>query len=270
MDYITACYYSDMRLYKDRPDVLTRGKWRWCPPDAKPVPYKHLFGSFTNDFDGAEEEPALGEVPIKQGRTRGEANPRYTGQRVCGHEGAWTQGAVFAQKGSVEVDEEGVPLCCQAGEAGPGGQEENGTANVGGPEVPTEMGMVFSATKGYLGIWMTALASRPVPRRLYFNPTDPQTPGASKPLDYDASDGMWKFSGSFGGCTSPTGLKIAVSWNDGIGEWEALFKNAVGPGFSPAAQDSYVTEPFRIGFVLPSGICLPHAPGAVGYVFTEA
>lgn len=121
MDTITSLYRSDMRLYRDRPDVLTRGAWHWCPPDAKPIPYFHLFGSFINDTDPRPFEPPLGEVPIKRGPVREQTSPRYLGQNWCGSEEVWTRGSLYSQRGTPTVDEEGIPTCCLSAPEIPGG-----------------------------------------------------------------------------------------------------------------------------------------------------
>jgi hypothetical protein len=129
MDYLTQCYYSRMRLYRDRPDVTTPGRWHWCPPGAVEIPYFHLFGSFSQDPESVKPlTPPVGEVPRKNGRTRGEANPRYLGQNWCGSQDVWENGALYAQRGTPAVDAEGIPICCTSGPPTPGGATPGGSA----------------------------------------------------------------------------------------------------------------------------------------------
>lgn len=112
MDYITQCYYSNMRPYRDRPDIVVPGRWRWCPDGAKAIPYLHRFGSHTMDWGEERLDPPVGEVPRKNGRTRGESSPRYTGQHFCGTEEDWTLGTLHATHTPPPVDADGIPLCC--------------------------------------------------------------------------------------------------------------------------------------------------------------
>lgn len=114
MDYLTHVYKSKMRLFRDRPDVLTEGRWYWCSEDAIPIPFMSKFVSSKWDSDGIATDPMqLGEVEIIPGYTSGVANARYTGQRFCGAQEVWENGALFAQQGTPLTDEDGVPLCCQ-------------------------------------------------------------------------------------------------------------------------------------------------------------
>ena len=117
-----------MRLYRDRPDILTRGRWHWCPPGAKPIPYFHVFGSFNQDTYREILDPPIGEVPRKMGRSRGNSSPRFTGQNWCGSEELWTKGSLYAQRGTPAVDNEGIPVCCKSGPPTPGGIVANGAA----------------------------------------------------------------------------------------------------------------------------------------------
>lgn len=130
MDFITQCYYSRMRPYRDRPDISIPGRWRWCPPGATLIPYLHAFASFTMDYGEERIDPALGEVPRKNGRTRGESSPRYTGQHFCGSEDAWTNGILYAQALPQQVDIDGIPICCRAAPLLPGGVAWDGIVRI--------------------------------------------------------------------------------------------------------------------------------------------
>lgn len=114
MDYLSHVYKSKMRLFKDRPEVLTAGRWYWCPEGAIAIPYMDRFVSSKWDSDGIALDPnQLGEVEIIPGYTSGVPNARYTGQRFCGAQDVWENGAFFAQQGTPATDEDGVPFCCQ-------------------------------------------------------------------------------------------------------------------------------------------------------------
>lgn len=118
MDYLSHVYKSKMRLYRDRPDVLTAGRWYWCPEGAKAIPFMDRFVSMKWDSDGIALDPnQLGEVEVIPGYTSGVANARLTGQRFCGARDIWENGALYAQRGTPATDVDGVPFCCQEGGA---------------------------------------------------------------------------------------------------------------------------------------------------------
>lgn len=128
MAYIKQCYYSKMRLFRDRPDVLVSGRWYWCPAGAVDIPYTHVFSSRNCDNSTDPIDPPLGETSEWLGKARGGENPRLTGQNWCGSEMVWTQGALYSQRGTPAVDDEGVPVCCQSLPPIPGGADVNGAA----------------------------------------------------------------------------------------------------------------------------------------------
>lgn len=121
MDWIREEYRSYMRPFRDRPDILVPGFWRFCKPGAKAIPYMHCFASQTHDPDFFELGEEVGELRGKHGHPKTKANPRLTGKRFCGSQDVWENGALYAQQGTPETDEEGVPFCCQMGEPEPGG-----------------------------------------------------------------------------------------------------------------------------------------------------
>lgn len=126
MDCVRSCYRSRMALYRDRPDVLTEGRWHFCPPGAKPVPYLHLFGSSNYDPDG-RFDPQVGEVGTgSHPWSNGSSNPRLLGQNTCGSAEQWMTGSVFISQGTPAVDADGVPLCCLALPIMGGGDADGG------------------------------------------------------------------------------------------------------------------------------------------------
>ncbi len=125
-DRITQCYYSRMRLYKDRPDILVPGRWHWCVPDAVVLPFPHAFGSFTLQQGEVRDTPLIGEEPLKRGRSKGNSSPRYIGRNWCGGVDLWQNGSLYSQRGTPAVDQEGVPVCCESGPPIPGGVELDG------------------------------------------------------------------------------------------------------------------------------------------------
>lgn len=117
MDHITECYYSKMRLFPDHPEILTPGRWQWCPPGAKDLPFAHRFSSRRYDWDWMLRDTLqLGEVSW-DGFSSGRTNPRYTGLNYCGDKSLYQQGSPLELQGTPLVDAEGVPLCCRT--AGP-------------------------------------------------------------------------------------------------------------------------------------------------------
>ena len=112
MDYLRSCYTSYMRLYKDRPDVLTLGSWHWCQPGARPLPFTHIFGSrnWLPNYDNVDG--LLGEVPGRVGYSKGSASTRLTGQTFCGGQELWQSGSLYSQRGTPATGLDGIPLCC--------------------------------------------------------------------------------------------------------------------------------------------------------------
>ena len=115
MDYIRECYRSQWRLYRDRPDVLTWGRWYWCPEGAAAIPGQHRMRSSTHDFDPWVDD-SIGEVRQARPLTLpGVPNPRYTGQgHHCGTVAHYQTGSLYAERGTPPTDVEGVPTCCDA------------------------------------------------------------------------------------------------------------------------------------------------------------
>ena len=120
MDYSPRIYRSHFRPFRNRPDITIPGRWYWCPPGAKALPFAHAMGSMCQDqTPRLGHEWDLGEIPIWEGIQTHVANSRYTGQHWCGTIADWQQGAVYGQ--TIELDREGVPLCCRAEPIRPGG-----------------------------------------------------------------------------------------------------------------------------------------------------
>jgi hypothetical protein len=128
MAFIKRCYYSSVRPFRDRPDIEIKGRWHWCPPGAKTIPYFHAFGAFVNDPSTVEMDPVIGEVAKWNGSSSGSSSPRYTGQNWCGSEDVWTNGALYSALGTPAVDDEGIPLCCVSAPPTPGGACADGEA----------------------------------------------------------------------------------------------------------------------------------------------
>ena len=113
-----------MRLYSDRPDILTWGRWRRCPPGAIQAPPSWFFAR--RNFLQFKDYMPLGEVyQEKYGYTKGRGSKRYTGKHYCGTT-AWTQGIKYADRPGLVLDTTGVPLCCQANPPAVGGAVCNG------------------------------------------------------------------------------------------------------------------------------------------------
>jgi hypothetical protein len=99
-----------MRLYSDRPDILTPGRWYRCADTAQPVGWTVFFAR-RNDLED-RYDPPLGEVyqPHYQ-YSKVPANPRLTGTTSCGSSSAWTAGILFGSN-ALGVGQNGIPLCC--------------------------------------------------------------------------------------------------------------------------------------------------------------
>lgn len=101
-----------MRLYKDRPDILTPGRWRFCPPGAIVTPTSVFFAR-RNDLDDTGDY-ALGEVYQRNySWSNGKTQGRLTGLNYCGSSDVWLNGNLFGE--TLPLDQGGIPLCCKLG-----------------------------------------------------------------------------------------------------------------------------------------------------------
>lgn len=120
MDYLRSCYRSQMRLYPDRPDILTWGRWHFSPAGAIVAPPSVFFSRRWDDTIVGDD--ALGEVQQRYYRYYiGAANPRLTGRHYCGSDSVWVSGIPYAARPGLELDASGTPLCCSPLPAAPGG-----------------------------------------------------------------------------------------------------------------------------------------------------
>lgn len=136
MDYIRTCYPSRMKLDPNS-DVLTPGRWHFCSPGAKPVPYPHAFASRNWDSEKGFV-PVVGEVS-RGGFSRGRRNPRLLGLGVCGGPDVWA-GLPTADRTPLPVDEDGVPSCCPGLPLRFWGAAAGGRATQGSPPPPLRGG----------------------------------------------------------------------------------------------------------------------------------
>jgi hypothetical protein len=112
MDLLRSCYRSKMRLFSDRPDVLTDGQWFWCPDGAKPIPFMNRFVSQSQDYKHLEGSPAVGEYRGRGAWLNGACPPQYTGTHFCGEVEAWQNGILYADRPGLPIGEDGYPSCC--------------------------------------------------------------------------------------------------------------------------------------------------------------
>lgn len=126
MDYIRSCYKSSMRLYSDRPDVLTTGRWYFSPEGAKVIPFQHKFGSSSWLPNGRDDSVPLGEVGARGAWTNGICPPQFDGSHFCGERSAWQNGILYADRPGLAADPFGFPLCCHSASGGGGFVAFNG------------------------------------------------------------------------------------------------------------------------------------------------
>lgn len=107
MTFLRSCYYSKFRLYRDRPDILVPGRWRWSSPGAIVVPYLHAFDSSTWDPWNLDQSEGVGEVE-RGAYYNGAGLPTMNGRRFCGGEEVWRLGGLYDDRGSPGPD------CCKA------------------------------------------------------------------------------------------------------------------------------------------------------------
>lgn len=174
MDYLRSCYRSEMRPYPDRPDVKVKGRWKFCLPDAKPVPFLHSFGSSVWDKTGQEISPLPGEIPGSLGYSKAKAKPGETGQKVCGNAELWLNGSAFSTAGKVQKNADGIPLCCNPPKVRPGievdivgGEQHEGHLQPGQAEEADMVGGTQVNNPGYVSFG----GCSNVPKILYFHVT---------------------------------------------------------------------------------------------------
>ncbi len=114
MDYLRSCYKSSMRLYPDRPDVLTPGRWYFCPPGALVVNRLIAAASSRWDFYGAPAVTGVGEVTPVGEWVNGRCPPQFQGRHYCGTADAWLHGIPYADRPGLDLDGDNVPLCCRS------------------------------------------------------------------------------------------------------------------------------------------------------------
>jgi hypothetical protein len=119
MDYLRSCYKASMRLYSDRPDVLTPGEWHFCQEGAKLAQMPHAFGSQIWTPKGMVIDPSIGEVLGQGPWVNGEPNSRYVGQHFCGSADVWLHGIPYADRPGLVLEPDGTPACCHAPPAVP-------------------------------------------------------------------------------------------------------------------------------------------------------
>lgn len=113
MDVLRSCYASKMRIFPDRPDIEVEGEWRWCPPDAKVIPYGIPWSSCNwDEATHAFADEQLGEIARGE-YSKGILSPRLNGQHFCGTQDEWENGTPYNERGKVPVDVDNVPLCCK-------------------------------------------------------------------------------------------------------------------------------------------------------------
>lgn len=113
MGLLRSCYKSTMRLYPDRPDILVEGKWCFCAPGARAVPYGHPFTPSVWDANQEQLDDGLvGEVS-RDGWYNGVRPEGWIGRRVCGDASAWRHGVDWDGSSPLPVGVDGLPSCCK-------------------------------------------------------------------------------------------------------------------------------------------------------------
>lgn len=84
VDYLRTGRRQWARLYRDRPDVLTRIRWYRAAPDAKQLPIPYTFGFNVYDDPVRFESPAVGFTDalgsFEKGFNHGQPGTHYHGQ----------------------------------------------------------------------------------------------------------------------------------------------------------------------------------------------
>lgn len=111
MELLRSCYKSSMRLYKDRPDVLTPGRWVWVDEDAGPMPFATLYASRIWDPDPLQPDQPIGEVRDTMRWVNGSSTP-LPRRGWCGTKQQWQEGSNYADAGLLPLGQQDIPLCC--------------------------------------------------------------------------------------------------------------------------------------------------------------
>lgn len=112
MDLLRSCYFSEQRLFQDRPDVLTPGRWHFSPEGAQVLPFPTSFASSEWDNYRVDEQFQIGEVRNRGAYSRGFPDHRYDGMHFCGDADVWLNGIPYAGRPGLELGPQGIPLCC--------------------------------------------------------------------------------------------------------------------------------------------------------------
>ncbi len=140
MEMLRVTYRSQMRPYRDRPDVTVAGRWQFCPEGALPLPFPHLFGS-ARMLPNTPADADLGETTDRGTAVRSRTSSSYTGLHFCGTAEQWQDGVYYADRGTTPVDVDGIPVCCQRPDEPLGGIDLCGVATW---TIPVEGGVSVS------------------------------------------------------------------------------------------------------------------------------
>jgi hypothetical protein len=111
VDLIRSCYYVNMSMFSNRPDIITRVRWFFADDNAVVLPFATRFAS-GNWASEVRDWSGPGEVlPRRRAYNRGANVPFYFGQQPCGTEDQFKDGTLFPP-GPYPRNIDGVPLCC--------------------------------------------------------------------------------------------------------------------------------------------------------------
>jgi hypothetical protein len=113
VDLIRSCYYVDMSMFSNRPDLITRVRWFFADDNALPLPFPTCFGSGNWASQDRLWEGPGEALPRHRRYNRGSNVPFYGGQHACGTADQFSQGTLYPP-GAFPRNPEGVPDCCLA------------------------------------------------------------------------------------------------------------------------------------------------------------
>jgi hypothetical protein len=112
VEFLRSCYVGSWRLYKDRPDVLTKGRYYFSPPDTPHYPNFHLLGSQT--WLDRQHDPSvpLGEV-LERTQWYDGAGPVTVVPSVrVGSKDCIADGEEYKNRIALPMTTDGVPSTC--------------------------------------------------------------------------------------------------------------------------------------------------------------
>ena len=114
VDFLRSCYVGNFRLFRDRPDVITRGRYYFSPIGTLPYPGFHLLGSQTWLDKNLDPVVPLGEVIGPTQWSNGAGPAKIIPSVRVGSKDCISNGEEYKNRISLPLTTDGVPSTCFA------------------------------------------------------------------------------------------------------------------------------------------------------------